>query len=332
MIDDRLHHNIEKYLTGELPQGEIVLFESEMKINRELLEEVEIQRLCLMAMQKLAAADLKEKFIKWEKELDSGTLSKSPRPFLRNKYNPWFWGTGILFLLLISMAFWHFQQVKKNKVKGEEDKLQIYQRDSIIGELRILIQQKQEKLSDLLPKSGAGEDSLLKLEILKLEEEVRRIEKSKSQNSQNQESTNQQMALASAPSHEYAMRGLGNDDNLDSSIKSIYKSLRTGNYTEAVYLLKNISPDDIDGQRVVTYELPYALFYAGKFGEAALSFQELKKTDRSEADKVEFYILLCYVGEGRIAFVQKMIADILKNPQHKFYENTKKLKSVLERK
>jgi hypothetical protein len=332
MIDEGLQDNIEKYLTGELASEEIALIESEMKTNRELFEEVEIQRLSLMALQKIAAADLKEKFTNWGLEESTPDSLSHSKPLFRDKPYPWIWGIGILFFLLLSMAFWHFQQIKKNRIKEREERLQIIQRDSTILALKILIQQKQEEATELQPASDANRDSLLRVEILNLQEELKRIRRTQSGGNNYQDSINQQIALAATPSHEYAMRGASSDDNLDPIIKSVYNALGAGNYAEAVYLLKNIKPDDIDGQRVVTYELPYALFYAGKFGEAGLAFQELKKTEKAEAEKVDFYILLCYVGDGRKAFARKMIADILKNPQHKFYKNAKKLQSDLEKK
>ncbi|MCE7926434.1 MAG: hypothetical protein DYG98_25595 [Haliscomenobacteraceae bacterium CHB4] len=308
MADEHLRGTIEKYLLGELSKAESERLEADMATDPTLFEQVEIQRLGLMGMRRLAAADLKEKFVRWDKELDAQRLSPANR-------NIWIWITGILLLLLTAGAFWHFEQIKTERRERENEHRQIAFRDSIIAVLQAGYREKAAELEALMAKPG--DDSLTLLEIKRLQEELARKDKALRELEQRRPAGNRQVAMRLAPPP-LAVRG-GWDDS-DTELSAARKAFDKPDYNEALRLLKGISADD-PRQVQVTQMLPYALFYAGRFQEAIPAFLNLWEQDEdNEMMNAQGYLMLCYIAEGKILEAKQMQLVIIQNPRHKFYQ------------
>lgn len=315
MIEEELQNAIEKYLLGEMLAEERQRFESAMAADPELREEVEIQRIGLLGLQQLAASDLHKKFAEWNRELDA-------KPLPKTEISGWMWASAALFLLLMATVFGHLQQQNKTREREEQEKQQTAQSDSAVAAL-------QTKLSNLLAK-GAFKDSLTQLEIKRLREELDRTNQAPHKQKNDPNAANRKIAFAyDFPSKFASTVRSGSKEDPVSVVTLAAKAFDTGQYSTAERLLKSIPPDDPRQDEVIKI-LPYALFYNEKFGEAAAAFAELQQRDKFEAQKAEWYIVLCYVAEGREAYAQKALSKILGTPQHKYYEDAKKLKSTLE--
>lgn len=322
MADEHLHNTIEKYLLGELPPAESARLEADMAADPALFEQVEIQRLGLMGMRRLAAADMREKFAKWDEDLDAPPPSSSP-PANRNF---WIWATITLLLLLTAGAFWHFWQAEKWREMQERERQEIVKRDSLIAVLRADYQQKTEELAALLEKSGSRKDSLSMLKIKHLQEELDRKEKALRDLEGRRSARNPQIAMQFAPPSNTATRGRG--ESADPTLAAAQKAYDTRDFTEAVRLLKSIPPNDPRQEQVVQM-LPYALFYAGRFQQAIPEFLNLWEKDDFEAMNAQGYLLLCYIAEGKTLEARQLRLNILRDPNPKFHQMANELKGVL---
>ena len=324
MDDQLLHERIEKYLLGEFSPAEKAQLEAEMAANPALFEQVQIQRLSLMGLQRLAGADLRKKFDRWDQELDD---TPPPPPDAPPRWNVWFWSTIALLLLLATGVFWHFNQLNAVEAKQAQAQSDIARREALIQNMEADIQQKQTALNNLLSTSQPGADTAAQAEIKRLRAELDRMDQALFDQKKGGKPKVQPMAYAFPPPPAFAKRGAGNGD----MIQSASEAFDNKRFAAAERLLKSIPPDDEAGQRSVTQILPYALFYNEKYGEAALAFIKLKETDRFEAKKAEWYMVLCYASEGRDAYTQKALTDILNNPQHPFYQDAQKLQGRLKK-
>ncbi len=314
MDDQQLHDTIEQYLLGELSPAARARLEADMAADPALREQVELQRLGLMGLQRLAGAELHTHFARWDEELDappeSPPESPAPRPAA-----VWPWATALLLLLLSAGAFWHFRQMKTLRELQEKEQAEIARRDSIIAVLETTIQQKETELAGWLAKAGAGPDSSIQQEIAKRRAELLRLDKALRERQAGTDPANQKIAGLAPERRKFGTRGDASDP-----VKAAGKALDDGRFAEAERLLKSIPPDDEGRQASVTRMLPYALFFNHKYGEAAQAFAKLKEVDRSEAQTADIYLLLSYHGDGRLQHARAVRADILKNPGHKYYQ------------
>ncbi len=322
MVDPQLHDRIEKYLLGELPAEENTRLETEMENNPVLLEQVEIQRLGLMGLQRLAAADLIEKFDQWDKDLDEPTPPTASPP-IQSKPNRWIWTTTALLLLLIAGAFWHFWQLGKVQQSQGSENRGIAQRDSVVAAMRTEFQQIQDSLSALL---SLPRDSFSVLEIKRLREEIDLKDRMLRDLESQRRAGKPQIAMQFAPSPNTATRG--GDEGTDPTLTSEKKAFDAKDFTESIRLLKSIPAND-PRQAEVTQRLPYSLFYEKDFQAAIPAFLDLLEADQFEEMNVQWHLLLCYVAVGEKSETRFLIHTILKNPKHKYHQKAVDLKKAL---
>ena len=291
--------------------------EADIAADPALAEQVAIQRLGLMGMQRLAAAGMRAKFDQWDADMDSPSATTSPPATTAvPARNPWVWTTVALLLLLTAGAFWHFGQIKKERGAQERERRQIAFRDSMIAVLQADYREKAGALEALMAKPGAGGDSLRLLEIKRLREELDRKDKALRELEQRRPAGKPRVAMRLAPPPT-RLRGSGDDDPILGAAKQAYEK---PDYNEAVRLLKSIPPGD-PRQAQVVQRLPYALFYAGRFQEASPAFLNLWEQDEdNEAMNAQGFLLLCYIAEGKTLEARQMRLVILQNPRHKFYK------------
>lgn len=315
MVDENLHDKIERYLLGQLPPDETARLEADMAADPALAEQVALQRLGLMGMQRLAATGMRAKFDEWDADLDAPPATASPPVAVpAPARNPWIWTTVALLLLLTAGALWHFGQIKKERAQAEQERRQITFRDSMIAVLQADYRAKAAELEALMVKPGG--DSLSRLEIKRLRDELDRKDKALRELEQRRPAANRQVAMRLAPPPA-RLRGSGDDDPVIGAAKQAFEK---PDYNEAVRLLKSIPPGD-PRQAQVTQMLPYALFYAGRFQEAIPAFVNLWEQDEvNEAMNAQGYLLLCYIAEGKIPEARQMRLIILQNSRHKFYK------------
>lgn len=321
MIDEQLRDTIEKYLFGELSKAESERLEADMTTDPALLEQVEIQRLGLMGMRRLAAADLKEKFARWEEELDAPPPASPP-----SRRNPWIWATIALLLLLTAGAFRHFWQTEKSRKTREKEKREIAQRDSLVIALQAGYRQKEDSLSALLNTPRASQDSFFMAEIKRLKKELHLKDQALRDLEGRLSAHNQQIAkLLSPPPPDRKTRNNSGDD--DPALAAAKKAYNAADFEEAVRLLNEILKNDPQ-QAQAKELLPYALFYAGYFREAIPAFVDLWERHqdyKSTTMDAEGYLLLCYIAEGRTLEARRMRLILLENPEHPHHEMANKL-------
>ncbi|MEZ4942159.1 MAG: hypothetical protein R3D58_14875 [Saprospiraceae bacterium] len=324
-MDDQLQHEtIEKYLLGQLSRQESDRLEADMAADPALYEQVEIKRLALLGLQRMAGAELGKRFAQWDSELDEGTTTQEAPPA---SINIWPWTACLLFLLVLVGIFWHVRQMKAMHDVQQREQREIALRDSIIAVLQAGIDQKQNELTALLAKNESEQDSLTQLETKRLRAELFRLDAALQERQGRKQAIHREIAAAAPPPPDLTIRGdFGNDDR---EIKAAAQAFNVGNYSESEKLLKGIPSGD-PRQSMVVQALPYALFYQGKYREAAEAFMILKQNDRFEATKAEWYLLLCYRGEGWLVHARAMRAEILKNQNHPYYFNAEKIGDLLE--
>lgn len=329
MAEEHLHDTIEKYLLGELSSAERERLEADIKGDPALFEQVEIQRLGLMGLQRLAAADLREKFDQWDEDLDVPLLlTASPPPPLPNR-NIWVWTTAVLLLLLTAGAFWHFGQIKKERAIQEQERQEVALRDSLITVLQADYQRKANELTALLGMPSNSKDSIALLEIKRLREELDRKDQVLRNLESRRTAANLQIAMQLAPPSDIKTRGSG--DSGDPTLDAVQKAYDAKDFSEAVRLLKSIPTNDSLRQTQVSAILPYALFYAQRFQEAIPEFRNLWAEDEVyEAMNAQGFLLLCYIAEGKTSEARQMRLTILKNPKHKYYPMANKLTDDLK--
>lgn len=316
MVDDSLHDKIEQYLLGQLSPDESARLEADMAADPALAEQVALQRLGLMGMQRLAAAGMRAKFDEWDADLDVPPPTTSP-PHAEpaSARNPWIGSTIALLLLLTAGALWHFGQINKERGEREQERRQIAFRDSMIAVLQADYRARAAELEALM-RAKPGSDSLALLEIKRLRDELERKDKALRELEQRRPAGNKQVAMRLAPPPT-RLRGSGDDDPILGAARQAYEK---PDYDEAVRLLKSIPPGD-PRQAQVTQMLPYALFYAGRFQESIPAFVNLWEQDEdNEAMNAQGYLLLCYIAEGKMAEARQIRLVILKYPRHKFYK------------
>ena len=316
MVDENLHDKIEQYLLGQLPPDESARLEADMAADPALAEQVAMQRLALIGIQRLASSGMRAKFDKWDADLDAPPATDSPPAAdPAPARNPWIWSTIVLLLLFIAGALWHFGQVNKERGERENERRQIAFRDSMIAVLQADYRAKAAELEALM-RTKLGSDSLTLLEIKSLRDELNRKGKALRELEQRRPTGNRQVAMRLAPPPT-RLRGSSDDDPILDAARQAYEK---PDYTEAVRLLKSIPPSD-PRQAQVTQMLPYALFYAGRFQEAIPAFRHLREQDEeNEAMNAQGYLLLCYIAEGKMPEAKQMQLVIMQNSRHKFYQ------------
>lgn len=323
MIDEQLRDTIEKYLFGELSKAESERLEADMTTDPALLEQVEIQRLGLMGMRRLAAADLKEKFARWDEELDAPPPASPP-----SRRNPWIWATIALLLLLTAGAFW---QTEKSRKIQEQEKQQIAQRDSLIIALRLDFQKTKDSLSALLNISNTSQDSFFTLEIKRLKKELHLKDQALRDLEGRLSAHNRQIAkLLSPPPPDRKTRNNSGDD--DPALAAAKKAYNAADFEEAVRLLNEILKNDPQ-QAQAKELLPYAMFYAGHFREAIPAFLDLRERNQDYKSTImdaEGYLLLCYIAEDQDLKAKQLRIAILSNLEHTHYYMANKLTNNLQ--
>jgi len=316
MVDENLHDKIEQYLLGQLPPDEAARMEVGIAEDPALAEQVALQRLGLMGMQRLAAAGMRAKFDEWDADMDSPSASPSPPDTAPPPPgNPWIWATFALLLLSAAGAFWYYGQIKKERGEREQERRQIAFRDSMIAVLQAGYREKAAELEALTVKPRG--DSLTLLEIKRLQDELGRKDKALRELEQRRPAGNRQVAMRLAPPPP-AVRG-GWDDS-DTVLGAAREAFDKRDYNEAIRLLKGISSGD-PRQVQVTQMLPYALFYAGRFQESIPAFLNLWEQDEDdEMMNAQGYLMLCYIAEGKMLEAKQMQLVIMQNRGHKFYE------------
>ena len=325
MAEEPLHDVIEKYLMGELSPTASERLEAAMATDPALYEQVEIQRLALMGMQRLAAADLREKFDQWDEDLDAPTPIIASPPAKTN-YNAWILMTVILFLLLIAGTFWHFRQMEKQQLSQQPESAEIARRDAVIEAMRLDFQQKQDSLTTLLGLPGSSRDSVYTLEIKRLREEIESKDSMLKKMESQGRAGEPQIALQFASSPNEATRGAGT--GTDPTLDAEEKAFKEKKFDESIRLLRSISRSDPRHEEV-EQRLPYSLFYATDFVGAIPAFLDLLEADQYEEINVQWHLLLCYVAIGDKSQTRYLLHAILKNPKHKYYKEAADLKKVL---
>lgn len=321
---------IELYLRGRLSEQDRIRFELELKNDPKLRDHVHLQRLAFIGLEKLVADDLKVKFIQWESEINNKAISKQLDKGLFRKVRFWYWSVPILLIVILLLSFLYYHRSNEN-IRHSEDRL-IYERDSIILELKNEIKARQRDNPAINNRYDSKPDSILQSEIEHLQHEINRLKSQPSEKSDQYKSENVQMALAAGIDESTLMRGMKDNRNPDPVISAALSYYEQKKYREAVHHLKQIDLNNKDGQRIATFLLPYALFYDKQFGEATYAFENLVEIDRSEIQKIEWYLLLCYIAEDRKSHITNQLVAIVNNPQHRYYTNGIRIEKELKNK
>lgn len=325
MVDEQLHDRIEQYLLGHLSATEAAQFEAQMKADPALADQVALQRLALQGLQRMAARDMRDRFEQWDAETEEVSPEPGSSP-PKGRFNPWLWSTMILLLLLTAGAFLYFGQKQKEQTKLERERREIAFRDSLIDQLQADYRAKATELDSLQKLQGIAGDSLTRLEMKRLGEELERKDKALRELERRRFSGKAQIAMNLAPpAPKFRSRGSNDDAQIEGTRAAFEKS----DFNEAVRLLKSIPANDAR-QAKVTQMLPYALFYAGKYREAIPAFIKLWEQDAdNEYMNAQGYLLLCYLAEGNMQEARQMRMVILQDREHIFYDMARDLSGTL---
>ena len=325
MAEGPLHDTIEKYLLGELSAPECRRLEALMATDPTLWEQVELQRLGLTGMERLAAADLRGQFDLWDKDLDEPRPpTASPPP--RAAQNFWIWATATLILLLLAGTFWHFWQVGKVPQSQNSETHKIAQRDSLISAMRLTFELKQDSLTALMALPKEGKDSVIVLEIKRLREALDLNERKLRDLESRRRAGKPLIAMQFAPPSNTSTRG--GEEGSDSTLVAEKKAFDAKDFAESIRLLKSIPAKD-SRQAEVTQRLPYSLFYAKDFEAAIPAFLDLLEKDQYEEANAQWHLLLCYVATGQALETRLMLHVILNGKNPKYHQKASDLKKTL---
>jgi hypothetical protein len=324
MVEESLHDRIEQYLLGQLSDAAASRFEAEMAANPALAEQVALQRLALMGMQRLAAREMRARFEQWDAETNDPPEAAAPPD--KARINPWFWTTIALLLLLAAGAFLYWGQIRKQRNEQALERRQIAAQDSLIEALKADFLEKSQALDALLAVQKGGGDTLTRQEITRLRDELQRKDKILRDLERRRFAGKPQIAMQLAPP---PPRMRGSTDDPDRVLRAAKTAFEQARYSESVRLLNSIPTADPRQAQAMQLR-PYALFYAGRYGEAISAFLTLWEQDAdNEAMNAQGYLLLCYVAEGNLQAARPMRLIILQNPAHKFYKTAENLTETL---
>lgn len=340
MNNASLHNKIERYLLGKCSPEEAANLETEIASDNRLKQQVEIQRISLLGMERLAALDLQQKFSQWDAAFD-GPGYTEPGNLSEKSPVVWKWVSAGLLVMLAFTAFLLFQKripVPKNPAEKDNpaSASALVLRDSLIN-LNVDYQKLLQQLNDLRaqkPNAEAVQDSVLQIQVRRLGEElirkdavIRRLRKGDSQGD------SRKMALnAAMPFSKYVenLTTRGSFQGRDATLSAARHALENRRFQEAEHLLRSIHKNS-PLQLEVVHLLPYTLFYGEKFDDAIPAFIELKNQDRFEAKEADWHLLLCYIANmqkhGMRAGV--LLKEIITDPKHPYFEAAKKLEAKL---
>lgn len=323
MGEESLQDRIEKYLLGELSPIESEQIETDMGTNPELAERVEVQRLGLMGLQRLAAKDLIEKFEQWDNDLDD-PIPPTTLPSTKPTYILWAWATAILLLVISTIAFWHFFQMEKMQQIQDSKNKEILQRDSSLLAIHHEFQRLQDSLATWM---GQPRDSISAKEIKRLQDELDDKDKLLHDLESQQRVGKPEIALQFAGPRNETTRGPQKRN--DPTLAKEETAFEAGNFSESLRLLKSIQMDD-DRQELVKKRLPYALFYAKDYEAAIPAFLHILETDQFEEANAQWFLLLCYVATGQESEIRLMLHVILNSKNSKYHQKAIDLKKELK--
>lgn len=136
--------------------------------------------------------------------------------------------------------------------------------------------------------------------------------------------------IAQQLSSPYSILGNKRDTTIISEQNLAYQAYREGNYTQAIEKLKKLQST----RKLTDYDefvLGLSYLYDEDYTQAALILEEIvtKRNPRFE-QQARWYLILAYFQTEEIEKSQKLIGEILKMPGHYQYEETSRLRVILD--
>lgn len=359
MIDPTLREQIDRYLMGQSSAEEAERLKTAAMNDSALAEQIEIQRLAIAGYRKLAAAELRKKMNRWDQELEKAPENNSI-PAVKPRLTVWVW-IAILMLLtgMLSLILWQHKQINRR----EED---ILARDSAYALLHsgflALESQKNPVAADSISqketvppkppqkKRPASSTSYTPLELKLLGDIALMVAPPAARLAdQNRENIldDPNRIVYEPRSRSFPKDSSGNglsaermqfingsihDEALLADPEILFgagvQQFTNGNYEAAAGVFRATLSRDSSHTPARMF-LAYALFYGRRFSEARQAFAELDRRVWNQKKEVQFYTMLCLIGEGALEKANKIRNDILFLPGlHRYYEKTRSLEPL----
>lgn len=314
MIENNLYDKIDNYLLGKLSIIEAEEFETQMKVDSELKEQVEIQRISHLGMERLATLDLKKKFAEWEvqqnklNELESGSSFQSNKRIFKSNSR---WvapaiAASIVCIVVVGGILGWFQHsdvsptVVKVVPKTRLDSLQTEEQVVITDTDEPLIKEPipTRQKSDSKDKDQANYDALAT--IVYIEEDFNQT-----------------------------LMGVEDDDVISPYAEAV-KLYHSKEYSAALKLLKK--PDQNQEQEYL-YLRGYTYYKLKQYDKAAHDFNRFRNykiSDRKiDAMWCEVFCLIHLMPSSK-SRLSKILNEITEDPSHTYYQRAKLLQAELK--
>ncbi len=300
-MNETLYEKIEAYLLGELDTETNQAFEAALKTNKELADQVEMQRFEHVVMELLLEKDLRQEMVEWGKEDAAPNVAvqsnnqKSEFSVVKGgaKNRRWFYAlAAAASLALIAVVGWWLNKkpISPNEPstesKGEFSqkidtpsvKTQTIPSNVTSTKTKESVREKGEKqkLDNRMPTNNENEIAVLS------PDEGTKYAKIAEKNYN-----------ADAPSFE--TREIKNTES-ETILNKAIKAYNQKSYENTVDLLKNLPPtdDNFEGIKV----LAHAYFQLKQYGNAATSFETvLNMSGKGYRATAQWYLLLSYLGD-----------------------------------
>lgn len=316
MANEQLSDKIEAWLKGELPPAEAAAFQSEVAADPALAEEVDLHRMTMYAIDHLSEQHLQQNVLAWMESVDINDIKEEPEKApVSSPYRNWFRMAAALLILTGFFIFYQIWRSETEKQRIAALEAEIKQRDSLLFEL------KQRPMVD-----AAKVDSL-SFENKQLRQQLMKATKD----------TGKQagpFAYYSKPKDLAGLVRLGEESPAQQLLKDgavfFEKSDLIQAEAKAREALK-IEGKNRDAMRL----LAHALFGQQRFLEAEPAFSRMQNEyaqSSAGAKEAEWNRLLCYralsADAGQRALFIVSLDAILNNPNHPYYVQAKKMKTL----
>lgn len=324
MTDQQLIEKIEAYLAGKLSSADTHAFEADIKTNPVLAEEVELQRLSMLGIDRLAELDLRESFAQWRIEAEAQPPPPPDSIPLETKttsFTPHAIAIGLFLLIAVAFLLRRYyeqklEQVQKSRRQTEQALLDANLR---IEELETEVNQLREDLRNVREDSMPG--SKTDKNRLPRPTDYAAVSLAKKE------------LLAYASEFDVAVRGAKSDAGpAKNRLNSANTAIKNLQFARGERILEGIGPADLQYQPALAM-LAYVYVQRNKPREAVSTYRKYMKFD-SDQDKTDWNLCLFYLSDYpyyKTEF-QTLLNKILGDSDHFYYSRANALRAQLAEK
>ena len=328
MINEQLHEKIDAYLNGQMPAGEVASFEADIQANPELAGEVNLHRIGLLATDRLAELDMKEKFRRWRTEMETEP-PPSPPPTKKPPQRISLHIFVIALLLLLAGAFWLWQYFE-NKLEQERNSRKqteqaLFDANLRIEELEAEVKRMQEDFQKNAPPGNGGNNNGAV------------VVTTPTQQAQAWAALDQavkELRPYAKELDEEVRSAKSNTPTIENRLAEANKAIKENRMDDAEKILEGIAPTDPLYAGALKM-LPYIYVHRKKYKEAVAAYQAyLDKSKDSDIDKTDWNRAVFYLADypNHKQDFQNLLDKMLKDPDHSYHNRAVSLQKELREK